>query len=160
MLRQKYALRTLLEPLWEKPMIRKTGVVYYFTLALMAVVATGAFAAERVPAGFIAFAPEPMSWKDAKAFCESKGGRLPLVNNSATYDGRSDVSSIDGFGSVGSPWPKELPGGRADGYWMGTTHERRDGELWFVVNDSGNVILITDEVPSLRVLCVSPNPKK
>jgi hypothetical protein len=134
--------------------MRKVSLLPFLVCLLFALPAV-AFAAGPLPAGFMAFAPDLMSQKDAEAYCASKGGRLPLVNNSATYDGRSDVSSIDGFGSVGSPWPKELPGGRTDGYWTGTAHERRDGELWFVVNDSGNVILISDEVPSLRVLCVS-----
>jgi putative hemolysin len=128
-------------------------LAFIFSMGLPAVASSAGKTA--LPAGFIALSETQMSWADAKAWCQQQGGRLPLVNNGATYDGRSTVSSIDGFGSVVSPWPQGLPGGRADGYWTGTAHERRDGELWFVVNDSGKAILISDEVPALRTLCVA-----
>jgi hypothetical protein len=94
----------------------------------MVTVATGVFAAsakgkapskkQPLPAGVIALAPKEMNWRDANAYCVSKGGKLPLINN-ATSLGSQDVLNyyIDGFGERGNDWPIGLP---YDSYWTGT----------------------------------------
>jgi len=55
-------------------------------------------------AGFIALAPGLMNWSDAKAYCASKGGRLPLIRRT---DNNREI--IDGIGSYLGPWPSALP---------------------------------------------------
>ena len=41
-----------------------------------------AMAADPLPDGFIALAPTKMTWSDAKAYCASKDGKLPLIGGS------------------------------------------------------------------------------
>jgi len=78
------------------------------------------------------------NWADAKKWCERQGGRLPRINNSNSITG--DIPSgtpIDGFGSVGAPWPSGLPGG---GYWTGTESAGEPGFSWFVFDNSGGKV--------------------
>lgn len=78
---------------------------------------------QKVPAGFIAVAPVPMNWDDAKAFCQQQGGRLPLLGGMTKWNGQDppvENLPIDGFGILFSPWPSGLPEGD---YWTGTAFE-------------------------------------
>ena len=88
--------------------------------------------ATKLPDGFIALTDREMPWADAKAWCESQGGRLPLVGGLARWDGKNPPAkgiSIDGFGVAGdASWPP--PGVRDDTYWTGT--ERFDDSSWVV----------------------------
>ena len=61
-----------------------------------------------------------MDLDDAKAYCASKGGKLPLVKGQkrvSTRFGVSDGTPVDGFGLARAKWPSDLPG---DEYWTGT----------------------------------------
>ena len=89
-------------------------------------------------AGFIALSQSPMTWSEAKAFCQQQGGRLPRINNSdsGTWDWRSEVV-IDGFGARSTPWQSSiLP---RNGYWTGTADSSRSGSSW-IVSDSGAAV--------------------
>jgi len=65
-------------------------------------------------AGFIALAPNGMGWDEAKAYCASKGGRLPFIEGDEGTQG----TPIAGFGSVGAKWPSGLV--LHHDYWTGT----------------------------------------
>jgi hypothetical protein len=97
-------------------------------------------AASGVPAGFIAVADTDMTWGDARAWCEARGGRLPRINgeevmNGSALTGRrpSGTVSVDGIGKVtvdptkktSTPWSATgLPSGP---YWTDT--QRNDPGL-------------------------------
>jgi formylglycine-generating enzyme required for sulfatase activity len=85
------------------------------------------------PAGFVALAQNDMSWEDAQAYCTSKGGRLPLINGSASWDGKG-AASADGFGVSGSPWPAGLPTELPNCYWTGT-NDAGSQRMRFVFGD-------------------------
>ena len=84
-----------------------------FTLCLF--LPTMAAAADELPDGFIALAPNEMNWSDAVAWCKEQGGKLPRIDNIDAWDGKGEVI-IDGFGAHGAPWPSGLPKGL---YWTG-----------------------------------------
>ena len=101
-----------------------------------------------LPAGFIAIAPVAMTWDEARAYCRQRGGRLPLINNLASWDGENPpgISSVDGFGvTPESFWPSGLPRGI---YWTGTTDAA--GDPIFISGISGEVNIGS----GLLVLCV------
>ncbi len=50
------------------------ALISFFWLSIPAV----ANAADAMPDGVIAISPHRLVWKDAQAYCESQGGRLPL----------------------------------------------------------------------------------
>ena len=111
-------------------------------------------AADSLPAGFIAIAPDEMTWDAAKAYCEQHGGRLPLIGNSNSL-GSVSVSKgtlIDGFGSVGASWPPGLPGVR---YWTGTVNSDFTGYSWGVHGYGDDVgVFSNDPGHAYRVVCV------
>ena len=91
-----------------------------------------ASAASKMPTGFIVLSKSRMPWNEAKAYCQQRGGKLPLIGDS---NNRSEIfpgTPIDGFGTVDGPWPKGLP---SDSYWTGTAHSDDPSSAW-VVNDS------------------------
>ena len=105
---------------------------------------------------FIALAPDAMNWEDAGAFCSSLGGRLPLINGSATWawvwDEGGAAVSIDGFGTDGGLWPAGVP---ADIYWTGTEVRGRPDAAWFVSHSNGRVYIFrARRTYSFRVACV------
>jgi hypothetical protein len=107
---------------------------------------------EALPAKFIALTPRHMNWSDAKAWCVSQGGKMPLVNNSASWDG-SLPASIAGFGPPGSDWPAGLPFGL---YWTGAEHSDNTNFAWVVFDFGGKVgIGAIDQDYGLSVVCVS-----
>ena len=68
------------------------------------------FAAQTSPGGFLAVSEAKMRWPDAKAYCQPKGGKLPLIDakeKTAADDIRAG-SRVDGFGSSATSWPARL----------------------------------------------------
>ena len=113
-----------------------------------------AFAAENLPAGFIAISETPMTWADAKAFCRQKGGKLPLVNGSERFaaDGSGDLV-IDGFGTFGGSWPSGLPNG--DFYWTGTVlSDIPDNSMTIGADEDYITAYDAEQSASLLVVCV------
>ena len=103
-------------------------------LAAMLAVPVVASAASEVPAGFIALAPGKMNWKDAKAYCASKGGKLPLINGINGYkrllrDPAPKGTPIEGFGTKGAKWPSSLPYAL---YWTATKPSDHPDLVWLV----------------------------
>ena len=99
---------------------------------------------------FIALSDSLMNRADAAAYCQKQGGRLPLINNSVSWDGRNPPRAnifVEGFGDFGSPWPSRMPAGS---YWTGTdpnTVTSRDGKVFGGVG-------IGDPRALLHVACV------
>jgi hypothetical protein len=60
-------------------------------------------------AGIIALSDTDMTWEEARAWCASRGGRLPLFD--------SKTATIDGFGKQEAAWPTGMPDYK---YWVGT----------------------------------------
>ena len=114
-----------------KPLLRALAclalLAFVFSLGLPAV----ADAASKAPAGFVALSESPMAWKDAAAFCQQKGGRLPRINNSDSWAlaDLGKITHIDGFGAPNAPWPSGLPEGVS--FWTGT--ENSPDHSWIVV---------------------------
>ncbi|MDL2216992.1 hypothetical protein LJB81_04610, partial [Desulfovibrio sp. OttesenSCG-928-M14] len=78
-----------------------------------------------------------MDWSNARSYCASHGGTLPLVNDDtsqSTTQVSGGTAKIDGIGVVdtalwNTPWPVVLPGGV---YWTGTEVTGSPGRSWFV----------------------------
>ena len=105
-------------------------------------------------AGVIALSPNTMNWKDARVYCESKGGRLPLANGRTSWngDGRG-FAPIEAFGAVGSPWPSWLPSDQL--YWTGTRSTACLNCSWDVRINGGRVDVGSNEQERLyRVICI------
>ena len=112
------------------------------------------FAAEKLPAGFIALAEDRMKWDDAKAFCEQKGGRLPRIDNkdSRALINRSHVKHVEGFGAPGGKMPAGL---RADYYWGGTENPDRSDQAWHIDGRGGEFdVNASHKTNTRRVVCV------
>jgi len=108
-------------------------------------------AASSLPAGFIALAPGKMNLKNAKAYCASKGGRLPFIGGKNSCSSVPKGTPIDGLGAMGAKWPSGLP---RDYYWTGTADSTYP---WIVYADEGSVgASVPDGVENLtyRVVCV------
>ena len=109
-------------------------------------------AAEKLPAGFIAISDSKMNWADAKAFCQQKAGKLPLIGGSNSLGKVPKGTSVDGFGAVGAPWPTGLSVGY---YWTDTESSSGPGDLWIVWADGGNINAVdTSRNDDCRVVCV------
>jgi hypothetical protein len=107
-------------------------------------------------AGFVALSESSMNWEDAKAFCQKHGGRLPLINNSASWDGQNPQHRgipIDGFGFESRPWSEVgLPNGY---FWTGTEASVNPGLSRFVLGDGGTVHAnVLHQGAVNRVVCV------
>lgn len=111
---------------------------------------------QELPAGFIAMSDDYMTWRDAVAYCQRQGGRLPLVSGRKQWDGENSSIgkiSIDGFGKEGSPWPSGLP---ATSFWTGTHHSAVDpSSSWFVYVRNGKAY-VTHDIQDFdyRVVCI------
>ena len=105
-------------------------------------------AEEEFKSGFI-LSDSPMNWSDAKAFCLQKGGRLPRINNSDSWDGKGEFT-IDGFGTIGTPWPSDLPDAH---YWTSTEYTANPGLSWVLGGGSIHVNLSLQS-HDYRVICV------
>ena len=114
-------------------------------------------ATDTPPAGFIALAPDTMNWSEAKAYCQQLGGKLPLIGGSSSLGsvpskGTSiEGTSIDGFGTVGGPWPADLPSGR---YWTGTANSDFTGYSWCVGGYGGVSVTGYPQSFTYRAACV------
>ena len=118
----------------------------------------------------IAVSDKGMTWKDARAWCAARGGRLPLINNAKSL-GKDVLKNrgtlkIDGVGRV-----KKGPGSRdwttswvhsrlPDGhYWTGTVVADGPGGSWGFSDSGGSDgggVYVTNYVQghTLRVVCV------
>ncbi len=99
-----------------------------------------------LPEGFLALAAGPLPAGRAAQFCREQGGKLPRLNGSDSLP-RGDmekVTSIEGFGAPGAPWPSGLPYNR---YWTGTEFTGEPavagvhGGVWLIGVQSGAVRL-------------------
>jgi len=113
-----------------------------------------AFAAKKLPPGFIAISASEMTWTEAKTYCQQRGGRLPLIGGSESLAAdaiRSDTP-IDGFGVDAGPWPARLP---SDSYWTGTVNSNFPGSS-FIVTDTGGSgdVSTSQQSDTNRVVCV------
>ena len=68
-------------------------------------------AAERLrrikQAGFVAVSEDDLHYEEAVAFCKRHGGRLPRINNSASWDGKNPPARgipVEVFGYGDRPW--------------------------------------------------------
>ena len=112
-------------------------------------------AAEELPSGFIAQSESGMNWADAKAFCEQKGARLPLIGGSAAIGKAPQKgTAVDGFGALGdAPWPSALPNNR---FCTGTEDSGYPAESWTIVGVSGGGFSVrpAPKKESCRAVCV------
>ena len=117
----------------------------------------------------IAISDSGMNWNAAKAWCQHKGGRLPLINGAASLSSElamdlvisSGGLRVDGFGFIkggkdisdwATPWPSDLP---IDHYWMGTADPDNSALPFYVVDVDGMVIVGSNlENCDFRVVCV------
>ena len=131
-------------------MIMRAFLVFAFILLLSFPAA--AFAAENLPPGFIALSESDLTWEQAKAWCQQRGGRLPLIGASNSLGSVPTGTSIDGFGTVGAPWPPGLPGGLC---WAGTVDSDYSDYSW-LVNAGGGVVdvYVSHQSSNLRAACV------
>ena len=128
--------------------VRLLVLAFIFTLGLPVAV----FAAEELPSGFIALSESEMNWSDAQAFCQQQGGRLPLINGSGRLARVPQSASIDGFGTVGTPWPSAPPKGR---YWAGTEDSNRQDYSCVVLAFDGKLRVGGGRKSNnFRVICV------
>ena len=101
---------------------------------------------------FIAISDSRMTWADAKAYCQQKGGRLPLIGGSSSLSSVPKGAPLDGFGTEGGPIPTGLPGGT---YWTGTEGGAGPRYSWFVFEGGGKVgVNSGHQSYGLRVVCV------
>ena len=124
-----------------------------FVLATMLAVPAMASVTSQVPAGFIALSESYMTWADAKAYCQQRGGRLPLIDGSNSRANPFVMSgAIDGFGAVGARWPTGLPNGN---YWTGTDCRFFGPFVVFPISAKINCVIADDTEHSFgRVVCV------
>jgi hypothetical protein len=108
-----------------------------------------------LPGIVIALAENAKNWTDAVAFCTRHGGKLPLINNSETWDGTGDGTGldvrIDLFGHDGPHWPGGLPRGT---YWTGTTVAGNPDNAWFVSDAKGAFVFNAPKSIAFKVVCV------
>ena len=119
---------------------------YVFAVLYFALILTGtegiAQASSKLSPEFVAFSANEMTFKEAEAFCKKKGGRLPLINSSDSWDGSSaHGATIDGFGklfSASHQWPAGLPQRKEKNIhiWTGT-RSSSDSEQVFTLWDRG-----------------------
>ena len=106
---------------------------------------------------FIAVSSTDMNWFDAVAFCQQRGGSLPLINGSTSLGPVLSDATIDGFGNRGGPWPLGL---LAVKYWTGTELTEvtadPDDRSWFVTDHDEVVLGFVSQSAAYRVACV-PN---
>ncbi len=131
--------------------------MFVFMFSLLIPVAAFAAGAE----GFLTATPKKtLRWEDAKNFCESNGGRLPLVNETDKVAKLTVGTPVEGFGAYGDTWPTEVPKAT---YWTGTTASAANVDAAWVVYVRGNKISLRggpsdggydNKKNTNRVLCV------
>lgn len=107
-----------------------------------------------LPPGFIALSESTMNWKNAEAFCQQQGGRLPLIGGSSRRVPWHDATPVDGFGSLNSPWPSGL---RYVYYWSGTDLDEDSG-FKYRIYGGARIVSVSAERSSnsstARAICV------
>jgi len=134
------------------------GLVCLFALTLICTLGLSVpvIAAEPLPAGVIAMSLDK-TWQEAKAFCASKGGKLPLIGGKSKIASSKDIppgTPVAGFGSVKDKWPSDLPGGM---YWTGTERADRGGGVsWIIHGDNKSGVAASNDYKTraYRVVCV------
>jgi len=106
----------------------------------------------KLPPGFIAVSEFAMNWSSAKDFCQRQGGRLPLVNDSTSLGAVPSGGRVDGFGTIGGPWPSGLPCVR---FWTGTEDAYRPGHSWFV-HGVGDYVVRSDRQSGVTIVVCVP----
>jgi len=131
-------------------------LILVFTLCLPLLDVTKA--ADTLPAGVIALAPDKMNWSDAKEYCASKGGRLPLINGKNDFSSSKKIppgTPVEVFGAMGAKWPSGIP---RDFYWTGTEYINpsfASRHAWLIVYSGDNVDdNFVTERNTRRVICV------
>ena len=125
------------------------GLALVFTLIFSLSLPVMARAASDLPDGFIALSETRLTWEDAKAFCEQKGGKLPLVSGDRDSD---PPLRIEGFGRENAIAPKGLPEGL---YWTGSEIGKLPNFAWLV--DTRNNLNLTfgqEKDNERNVVCV------
>ena len=108
------------------------------------------------PAGFLALHEGRLSLQEATAWCQQRGGRLPLIKGLTSmheneWRGRIGFS-VDGFGKIGVNWPAGLPGDR---YWTGTVNSGSRQSVWVIMYLDNKVEAgYTEHGGTRRVVCV------
>ena len=134
--------------------------LFVFTLIFAVGLPAAALVAaeEKLPDGFIALSDTKMAWDEAKAWCEQRGGRLPLIGGSESLGGRAPIietvptgTPIDGFGARSDPWPPGLP---IDYYWTGTADSDYPSYSWIITRDDFVRVNNSPQSDTLRVVCV------
>ena len=122
-----------------------------FSLIFTVALPTAVFAAEK----FVAQSSDLMTWAAAQKFCDSNGGKLPLVNSVDTLDKAAAAKgmSLDGFGVVGDKWPDGLPD---KAYWTGTTVTDQPYHAFGINTSRGMIINVYPSTKhgENRVVCV------
>jgi alpha-tubulin suppressor-like RCC1 family protein/putative hemolysin len=109
---------------------------------------------------FIAIAESPMAWADAKAYCQQRGGRLPLIDGGTTgpykiAHSSATASSLD--------WLIVLPFGE---YWTGTESSDVLGDSRLVSFHRGHTfgprihVRNAEQTYASRVVCLPPMTKE
>ena len=104
--------------------------------------------------GFIAYSESDMTWDEALAFCQEKGGKLPLINGGNSIDFPRQDAPIDGVGVVGGPWPTDLPKGD---YWTGSKDKLNPDHTFSFFNIDGKITVAAffqEKDSKCRVVCV------
>ena len=94
---------------------------------------------------FIAVSNDRMTWADAEAYCRRQGGKLPRIDNSASWDGRNPPAqgiAVDGFGYKYRPWDEVGLPKEAAGYWTGTALRGTPGAWWMIDHRHGSKVYI------------------
>ena len=112
---------------------------------------------QKLPAGFIALSESKMNWADAKAFCQQKGGRLPLIGGMEKWNYTNWKGiSIDGFGKEGRPWSEVGLPGDFNFYWTGTEDTRASNSLNVVLESGGKVVIGNSSPDSANCVVCAP----
>ena len=138
------------------------GLAFLLAMTCVFILPTVTSAAEKIPLppGVKVMAEKRLTWAEAKEFCRQQGGKLPLVNGLESSDYPVANTPIDGFGTVGGPWPAEfadLP--KAVRFWTGTEDisDMEEGEdtAWHVYERGGTVgVGNASQSAATRVVCV------
>ncbi|GHV04415.1 hypothetical protein AGMMS50229_05770 [Campylobacterota bacterium] len=102
---------------------------------------------------FIALASSDKQWTAAGTYCASQGGKLPLINGSASLTTSLVTAGtpVDGFGTIGGSWPYPLS---TNYYFTGTENADSAGNSW-VIYDTGSVGIFSSSQTNARpVVCV------
>ncbi len=130
--------------------MRTSARLFVFACLYLLALPAATFAAE----SFIAQSPKNMDWFAAKNFCESKGAKLPLVNNADILTKADKGMTVDGIGVIGDKWSSELDGSKF--YWLGTAPTPAPHRRAYVVGTSRGAVRVSETMSGGEsgVVCV------